>query len=147
MTAIKKYRFLLIGIIVLILFLGAVVTAFSLHPQSESQWTVQTLKEYMDQRFDLMQVAVDKAEVFAKEKFENTNEWRTTFENLGRTYIPRAEYESAHIGIHTEVSELKERLDRIQNMKQGGNVVWAYVLAGASLIVAVFSIKDKIVKK
>lgn len=138
----------MIGIIVLILFLGIVATAFSLHTCAPPQeWTVQTLKEYMDQRFISLQLAVTKAEEATEKRFEGVNEFRNTLADQQRTFIPRAEYESGHIGLHVEVSELKERLDRIQNMKQGGNVVWAYVLAGASLIVAVFSIKDKIIKK
>jgi hypothetical protein len=92
-----------------------------------------------DQRFDQQDRAVTKAEVATEKRFEGVNEFRKTLADQQRTFIPRQEAESMFKNINVKLGEYCSKLDRIENMKQGGNVVWAYVLAGISIIIAIVS--------
>lgn len=139
-------KIILIGILAFTLLLGVCFGTLAVDG-AFNQWTVTTLKEYVDQRFTQLQLAVEKAEQATEKRFEGVNEFRLTLSDQQRTFLPRAEYESGHNGLHTEVTELKERLDKIESMKSGGNVVWAYVLSAVSLIVAIFSIRNNILRK
>ena len=78
------------------------------------------------------------------EKFANTNEWRTSFGDQQRLFIARTEYEAGHKELTNRVDELKAEIDKLNNMKQGGNVVWAYLIAGIGLMLSIFALKDKV---
>jgi len=80
---------------------------------SSSQWTVDTLKEYLtvliadhDKRYEQRhqankeaiaiaianaQVANSKAELSIEKRLEGTNEWRNALNEHQRTYMPRSE--------------------------------------------------------
>ena len=133
----KKYKIPLIGAIVLTVYLIIVAYSFV------DQWTLQTLKEYFEQRLDAMDLAITKAEQATEKRFEGVNEFRNTLSDQQRTFVPRLEYEGGHLELTNRVNDLRARLDKIENMKQGGNVVWAYVIAGISLVIAIFTLKDK----
>jgi hypothetical protein len=137
-------------ILFIVLFSLIVLTA-----SQQTQWTVSTLKEHydyvlrvrdekIDQKFSSLELAVLKAEQATEKRFESVNEFRAQLADQGRTFVPRNEYESGQKDQSSIIDELKVRLDRIETMKAGGNVVWAYVIAGVSLLVAFFSAKDKI---
>ena len=139
---IQRRKILFRGMIVFLLFISGVV-AVSLSDQPE-QWTVRTLKEYFEQRLDAMDLAITKAETATEKRFEGVNEFRFTLSDQQRTFVPRQEYEAGHLELSNRVNDLKAKVDKIENMKSGGNVVWAYVIAGVSLIIAIFTLKDKI---
>jgi len=147
----KKNKILLYGGIVFIIYLiiALLITTQDLRAQ-HSEWTIETLKEYYDaqlrlrdnlvaQKFESLQIAVDKAEGFSREKFENTNEWRATLENLGRTYMPRSEYEADHESIIANINDLKVGLDKIENIKSGSASTVAYIIAGIGVLIAIAS--------
>jgi len=142
MRILSKYKILLIGGLVLVLFLAGVALALT-QPQ---QWTIGTLKEYVDLRFTSVQEAVTKAEAATEKRFEGVNEFRSTLADQQRTFVPRSEYEAGHVELSDRVDELRTRLDKMENMKQGGNIVWTYVISGFSLLIAVFAIKDRVIK-
>jgi len=105
----------------------------------------------MEQRFQSLQLAVTKAEVATEKRFEGVNEFRNTLADQQRTFMPRTETESMFTS-HSDRNEqmfktmddklnvVAKKLDKIENMKQGGNVVWAYVISIVSLIATLLAI-------
>lgn len=134
-------------IITLLLLTGIVVLWLLLTSQTKSGWTIETLKEYYDERFDALQLAITKAEASSAEKFANTNEWRNSYDDLTRTYMPRAESEAKFTALSARVDVLSESVKKIENVKQGGNIVWAYLISAVSLIAAIVSISINVQKK
>lgn len=112
----------------------ATFTIFPVNSAPVQNWNIQTLKEYVDLRFQQVQVAVDKAESATEKRFESVNEFRSTLADQQRTFVPRPEYEAAHQSLENRVNAVTSELEKIQNQKQGGNIVYAYVISVISLI-------------
>lgn len=110
-----------------------------------STWTVQTLKEYVDQRFEAVTEAVTKAEDATEKRFASVNEFRNTLSDQQRTFIPRAEYEAGHISLSNEVSELKARIAKIESMKQGGSITLYIIIAVISSLVAFMALSKNFI--
>ena len=153
MSVIKKYKILGLGVSAMILYFLFIFIIFpniTVNAQ-QSAWTIQTLKEYYDkaleqrdkliaQKFESLQIAVDKAEAFSKEKFANTNEWRNTLESLGRTYMPRTEQESKDRSQDEKINTNTADIKRIDNIKQGGINVWAIVFGITGILIAAITL-------
>ena len=119
--------------------------------QPKTEWTVTTLKEYFERRLTDLQIAVNKAEEFAKEKFENTNEWRLSQDDLINDFMRRTEAELADKSLDSKINANKldadakiqantDAIKKIENLKQGGNVVWAYVIGAFGMIFGLISL-------
>ena len=104
---------------------------------------VHSLEKNVNNRLEQMDKAVCKAEAATEKRFEGVNEFRLQLSDQARTFLPRQEYEQAHKNVVDKIEELKTRFDKVENMKQGGNVVWAYVLSGMSLIGAIIAIATR----
>ena len=135
-----------------ILLLLTITTA-----SQQTQWTVQTLKEHYDyilkerdekinQKFESIELAVIKADQATEKRFESVNEFRAQLGDQQRTFILRSEYEAGHKELTNRVDDIKLEVEKINNEKTGGSVVWAYVVAGISLMIAVYNVKDKVLK-
>lgn len=124
---------------VVFLLIAALITSEDLTAQPSS-WTVQTLKEYTDQRFNALETAVTKQENAYNDRFDNTNEWRASYEDLikvmQRDYLPRSEFEA----LKESVSEIKAELNRIQTLKEGGSTTVAYIAMGIGLLVGLIAL-------
>lgn len=108
--------------------------------QAQSDWTVSTLKEYTDQRFESVQEAVNKAEMSTEKRFEGVNEFRLQLADQQRTFVSKAEYEASHASLINQVNEIKAKLDQYENLKVGGNNTIAYLMAGISFIIAIIAL-------
>jgi hypothetical protein len=75
-----------------------------------SDWTVETLKEYMDQRFADIALAVTKAEETQDKRLDSMNEFRLQLRDQTGTFITRTEYE----GLHQALIDKSD--DRFQSM-------------------------------
>ena len=113
-----------------------------------SKWTIDTLKEHFQillksnekkikQKFKSLQRAVGKAETASDKRFESVNEFRNTLADQSRTFIPRIEAESRFNSLERQIIDLKTELEKVKNIKAGSQVVWAYVIAAVSLMVAI----------
>ena len=122
---------------------------------NDNSWTFTTLKEYFDtrlvhicqkieQHFDLLDRAVCKSEQAMEKRLEGMNEFRQSLEDQNRTFMPRKELESIIGDIQDKLNRLEKHQERIANMKQGGNIVWAYVLSGVSLLAALIALVTNI---
>ena len=87
--------------------------------QSVSGWTVGTLKEYVEQRFDAQEKAVNAALVAAKQAVEkeeansekwrqSANEWRGSMLDRETKFASRVEVEAELKGMRAEIATLKE---------------------------------------
>jgi len=124
----------------------------------EAGWTIETLKEFFEQKFDSLSEAVNKQEISYNERFASVNEFRLQLSDQSRTFMPRLETENtfkSHEKLHENLNEkldgiikaindrldgIVKKMDKIENMKAGGNVVWAYIIATISLIATVISV-------
>jgi len=104
---------------------------------------VGALEKNVNSKLDQMDRAVTKAENATERRFEGVNEFRAALQDLTRTFIPRQEIESMFKNTNDKLNAYCAKLDRIESMKQGGNVVWAYVLSGVSLMAALIALVTK----
>ena len=68
-----------------------------------------TLREYVEIRLEAMERAVSKAEAAADRRFEAVNEMRAMVTDAARSYMPRAEFETA-------IRAINEKLEFLQNV-------------------------------
>ena len=82
-----------------------------------SGWTVDTLKEYIQQRFtdqdkavqsalSAAKEAVNKAETAADKRFEAVNEFRQTLSDQTSTFMSRTEYEAKYDALQKQLDVL-----------------------------------------
>ena len=127
---------------------------YSLAQPKQTEWTVATLKEYFESKLDALALAIEVKEISIEKRFANTNEWRSSYEDLIKEmqklittmqndYVPRTEI----LAIQRQLDELKENQKKYENLKQGGSIVWAYVLSGVALVATIISISVVIQKK
>lgn len=121
-----------------------------------TDWTVDTLKELMDQRFSdqekavtaalaaaeraveaalaAAEKAVAKAEQAAEKRFEAMNEFRGQLSDQANTFLPRAEYDVQHAALDEKLNlSVKTLSDRVeQNALNFSNAVGSLNLSRAS---------------
>lgn len=116
-----------------------------------SGWTVDTLKEYVEQRFTDQDRAVQAALTSAKEavlkaenasdkRFDSVNEFRQQLSDQTNTFLSRPEYNAQHKALEDKVSDLTDRLNTITGKSSGLKDGWSYLLgalAGISIVVGV----------
>lgn len=120
------------------LFIGGLV--YSLAQPRESGWTIETLKEYFERRFVDLETAVRKAEEELKVRFAGVNEFRGTLEDQQRTFMLRLEQEVKDKSQDEKIQANTDAIAKIESLKQGGDVVWAYILGGGGFIFGIVSL-------
>jgi len=123
----KPYLFILFSLLFLV---GDV------RPQN---WNVNSLKEYVDTRLDAIDKAVTKAETATEKRFEGVNEFRNTLADQQRTFMPRAESENQCNSLSERISAIETKMEKLEGSKSGGNVVYAYLTAVISTVIAIVS--------
>lgn len=98
------------------------------------------LEKNFNSRLEQMDRAVTKAENATEKRFEGVNEFRGALQDLTRTFMPRKEIESMFSSLIEKTDSNTKELEKTKNIKQGGNVVWAYVLSGVSLMAALVAL-------
>lgn len=113
-----------------------------------SSWTVDTLKEYTEQRFTDQDKAVQaallaakeaviKAEVATEKRFEATNEFRGQLADQTATLLPRSEYDSNHKALEDKIDALTDRMNRNEGRGGGLNAAWGYLVGGIGIAIAI----------
>jgi leucyl aminopeptidase (aminopeptidase T) len=110
------------------------------------QMAVNKAEEKLEQRFQALQLAVNKAEIATEKRFEGVNEFREQLSDQSRTFIPRMEFENIHKNLNEKVDSVTKKLDKVENVKQGGSNVWALIISIISFIGVIFSIIIGMVK-
>lgn len=105
-----------------------------------SGWTVDTLKEYVEQRFISQEKAVGIANEASEKRFDAVNEFRGQLGDQVRTFLPRAEYDARHETLENRVSELTDRINRSEGKSSGLSAGWGYLIGAVGLATAIVSI-------
>jgi phosphopantetheinyl transferase (holo-ACP synthase) len=91
------------------------------------------------QKFISLAEAINKADQANEKRFDSVNEFRAVLTSQQNNLLPRVEYDSGHKNLSelvvSNVKTLsdtiltqKERIDKIDNVKQGGSNVWILVV-------------------
>lgn len=116
-----------------------------------SQWTVDTLKDYIQVQLDMQanavrtalasaEKAVEKANIAADKRFEGVNEFRGQLTDQAATFLSRAEYQAKHDALVSKVDDAVARLDRSQGKSMGVSGTVAMTLTLIGLVVAVLAV-------
>jgi len=117
---------------------------------SETEWTVSTLKEHMDVRFESVKEAISKADIVGEQRatkletataarFESVNEFRNQTKDLQSGYMPRAEFDQAMKAVNdkldTTVRSMNEKI-AAKNIQ----VVLSMGVGFVSVLIAVYNL-------
>ena len=116
-----------------------------------SGWTVDTLKEYVEQRFMDQDKAVQaallaakeavlKAEVASEKRFEGVNEFRKTLSDQTATFLTRNEYSGRHQAVVDKIDALTLRISATEGEKKGSDVTIGKIYAAIGVVGAVLGI-------
>jgi hypothetical protein len=119
--------------------------------KDESGWTVDTLKEFMTQRFADQDKAVQaallaakeavlKAEVASEKRFESVNEFRGQLADQTATLMPRQEYTVQHAALMEKVNDLTDRVNISDGKARGSQITVGKIYAGLGAAVTILSI-------
>jgi CHASE3 domain sensor protein len=119
-----------------------------------SKWTVDTLKEFTEQRIEDNDVryeqrfesqekavsaalqaakeAVSKAETAAEKRFDSVNEFRGQLADQARAFMPRAEAELQFDAIAEKINNIQGLLGSIGGRSQGISAAVGYLVAAVS---------------
>lgn len=116
-----------------------------------SGWTVDTVKEYFEQRFtdqdravqaalQAAKEAVLKAETSSDKRFDSVNEFRRTLSDQTNTFLSRPEYEAQHKALEDRVTDLSDRMNKADGRGAGLSAGWGYLAGAVGLAATVVSI-------
>lgn len=110
-----------------------------------SGWTVDTLKEFIEQRITDQDKAVQAALIAAKEavikaetatekRFESVNEFRAQLADQSNTLMPRQEYTVQHKALEDKLSDLNTRVNVAEAAKKGSEVTIGKIYAAIGVV-------------
>jgi hypothetical protein len=102
------------------------------------------------QKFESLDRAIQKADAANEKRFESVNEFRSTLADQQRTLMSRMEYNSAHESLQTllttnnktlsdQIIAQKERIDKLDNLKQGGQNLWVLIVGIVAIATSLVS--------
>jgi hypothetical protein len=93
-------------------------------------------QEGLKQALAAAKEAVSKAEVAMEKRFDNTNEWRQTYDDLANKKLGREEYFTAHQVIEDKIAQLQKRVDTTEGNKTGVGELRSTAIAILALAIA-----------
>ncbi len=120
------------------------------------EWTVNTLKQYFEQRFDdsnratsaalaAAKEAVLKAEASSETRFQSVNEFRNTLSDQQRNLMPRSEVEILIKSMNEKIELLKLQDVSTQGRSAGVSASWGLLLGIVALVSAIIAIISRFV--
>jgi hypothetical protein len=96
---------------------------------------VADLEKRIDQRFDLMQLAVSKAEAAANERADKANEWRAQYNDQEKIFLRKDEFNIEHKLVLNEIKSVDNKIAGVSKIVYIGLGIWVVVqiLIGAGL--------------
>ena len=93
----------------------------------------------LQQKFESLAMAINKAEQATEKRFDSVNEFRAVLTSQQNNLLPRVEYDAGHKNLSEIVSSnvktlsdtilaQKERVDKLENIKQGSSNVWIIIV-------------------
>ena len=94
----------------------------------QSQWTLETLKEYFDglrnsdekrylERFNASDKAITKAEDATERRFQGVNEFRSAMSDQARLMMPRAEAEALQRNTESKIQAVLDKILAIEKQR------------------------------
>ena len=116
-----------------------------------SEWTVDTLKEHFEQRFQDSDKAVQaalqatkeavlKAEVATEKRFESVNEFRAQLADQSSNLMPRSEYTVQHKALEDKISELTDRFNQSEGANKGSQITKGTMFAAIGALGTILGI-------
>lgn len=131
-------------------------------------WNVDSLKEYtdalfdeyrkgVDYRFDAIKQAIEKSDGYTKYRDEKQNEFRKTLDDQNLTFVRKSDHQNLEKQVdiwvsgikqvqqanfevlRVDISKLEKAFEKTQNIKQGGNFIWPWVVTIIMTLIAVIS--------
>lgn len=113
-------------------------------------WTLETLKELIEQRLDSMdkaltaalqatKEAIQKAENANERRFDSVNEFRAQLGDQARSFMPRIEAEQRMNQLNDEILRLKAKDERNSGRAGGISGLAAALISGVSVLIALGS--------
>jgi hypothetical protein len=82
------------------------------------------LEKRIDQRFDLMQIAVDKAEKAADERAEKSNQWREQYNQQEEVLLRKDEFKAEHRILQVEIKTIDNKIASVSKLVYIGLGIW-----------------------
>jgi len=111
-------------------------------------WNVESLKEYITQRFaeqdryidikfNAAKEAVTKAEVSAEKRFESVNEFRGQLSDQATTFVTRTENDLLHNALEGKINSIEKMMNVCSGKEIGSEVTMSriYTALGAFAII------------
>ena len=119
---------------------------YELH--SDKIFTERDLR--LAQKFQSLAEAINKADQATEKRFDSVNEFRGTLTDQQRTLLPRLEYEAGHKNLSELVASSvktlgdtiltqKERIDKLDNRKEGGMAMWILIVGVIGFLTGLIS--------
>lgn len=110
------------------------------------------------EKFESIDKAITKAETATDKRFESVNEFRAVLTSQQNTLLPRVEYDAGHKSLselvssqHKTLSDViltqKERIDKLENLKQGGSNMYILIVGILGILMAIASFILNIIGK
>jgi len=138
-------------------------------------WTASILKKYVnkvlktfgkgiDYRFEAIKQAIEKSDGYAEYRDAKQNEFQGTIEDMNKTFARKRELENlekqfniwmsgarqvqeANFNVNSDsIRDLTKKIDKIEARKEGGNIVWVYIVSTVSMLAAIISITITLLK-
>lgn len=120
-----------------------------------SGWTVDTLKEYFEQRLTDQDKAVQAALTAAKEavlkaenatdkRFDSVNEFRQQLNDQTNTFLSRPEYNAQHKALEDKVSDLTDRVNTTDGKSSGVSASWGYLVGFLGIAATIIAIASRL---
>jgi membrane-bound ClpP family serine protease len=80
-------------------------------PGKNSEWNVETLRQFMLDKFTASNTAIDVRAEAMEKRFDSVNEFRGQLADQASTFVTKVEYYTAHKSLEDKVITLNERRD------------------------------------
>jgi hypothetical protein len=84
--------------------------------------------------------ATTKAEASSEKRFEGTNEWRATVQDLIKDTVSRTEVDAKMLAVDKEMSGIVSRIDRIEAKGLGIQTGWGILVTVITLAAIIFGV-------
>jgi hypothetical protein len=110
------------------------------HTESQNHNDVVSLREYIEDKFCLIEKATDLANRNLEIRLEGLNEWRQQNQNERNMFLSKDVYESKHENLRKQVEDLKLNRALLEGKASQQSVFWAYLISGIGLLMGLYQL-------
>lgn len=102
-----------------------------------------SLKDYFEQRFDMLEKDMNKASIQMDKRLEGMNEFRSALKDQAAKYLTKDEFSIQHQRVTDDIRMLRESKATLEGKASQTSVFIAYGLVIISIIISVIAIFHK----